>query len=59
MKKLGAGGLAGLVAGDALSPSPWTFVELTLVTWTDYLDDYPNLLCRTKFFSKKPFGFSC
>jgi hypothetical protein len=26
---------------------------------TDYLDDYPNLLCRTKFFFKKSLGFSC
>jgi hypothetical protein len=24
-----------------------------------YLDDYPNLLCRTKFFFKKSLGFSC
>jgi hypothetical protein len=23
------------------------------------LDDYPNLLCRTKFFFKKSLGFSC
>jgi hypothetical protein len=28
-------------------------------SWTVYLDDYPNLLCRTKFFFKKPSGFSC
>jgi hypothetical protein len=27
-------------------------------SWTDYLDDYPNLLCRTKFFFKKSLGFS-
>jgi hypothetical protein len=24
-----------------------------------YLDDYPNLLCRTKFFFNEPFRFSC
>jgi hypothetical protein len=26
---------------------------------TDYLDDYPNLLCRTKFFFEKSLRFSC
>jgi hypothetical protein len=28
-------------------------------SWTDYLDDHPNLLWRTEFFFKKPSGFSC
>jgi hypothetical protein len=25
-------------------------------SWTDYLDDYPNFLCRTEFFFKEPVG---
>jgi hypothetical protein len=28
-------------------------------SWTDYLDDCPNFLCRTEFFFKEPIGFSC
>jgi hypothetical protein len=27
--------------------------------WTDYLDNCPNILCRTEFFFKEPIGFSC
>jgi hypothetical protein len=27
-------------------------------SWTDYLDDFPNLLCRTEFFFKKYMGLS-
>jgi hypothetical protein len=27
-------------------------------SWTDYLDDCPNFLCRTEFFFRKPIGFS-
>src|SRR4051795_5028867 len=28
-------------------------------SWTDYLDDYSNFLCRTEFFFKEFIGFSC
>jgi hypothetical protein len=34
------------------------FVKELSHAWTDYLDDYPNLLCRTKFFFKKSPGSS-